>query len=135
VRQHGGVKAQQLVDRARAEQVAGRPKAALGPAWDAVQAAMRAQDEGPVRDVQLLARDIAASSEGGVRADAEKLAAYCAALLEGVGGGVRMPGLLERMLLAGRSRPGDDRRPCPECAESIKREAKVCRFCGHPMDS
>lgn len=129
------MKASQLVNRARVEQAAGRPKAALRPAWDAVQEAMRAQDEGTVRDVELLARDIAESSEGGVRADAEKLAAYCSALLEGVGGGVRMPGLLERMLRSGRTRPGDDRRPCPQCAESIKREAKVCRYCGHRMDS
>jgi len=24
----------------------------------------------------------------------------------------------------------DDRRPCPECAEMILRQAKKCRFCG-----
>jgi hypothetical protein len=22
-------------------------------------------------------------------------------------------------------------KPCPQCAELVKREAKVCRFCGH----
>jgi hypothetical protein len=129
------VQASQLVKRARAELAAGRSKAALGPAWDAVQEAMRAQDEAPVRDVQLLALDIAQASQGGVRAEAERLAAYCAALLEGVGGGVRMPGLLERMLVSSRTRLGDDRRPCPQCAERIKRDAKVCRYCGHRFDS
>ncbi len=26
-----------------------------------------------------------------------------------------------------------DTRPCPRCAEAIKRAALVCRFCGHEM--
>ncbi len=122
-----------LVAQARAEQAAGRPKAALRIAWDAVQAAMLAQDAGPVRDIELLARDIVDSSDGSVRSDAQKLAGYCSALLDGVGGGVRAPSVLDRMFSAGRGKQADDRRPCPECAESIKVDAKVCRFCGHRL--
>jgi hypothetical protein len=127
------VKAADQVALARAELEAGRPKPALRQAWDAVQEAMRAHDEGPVRDAELLARDIAEQTDGSARADAEKLAAYCSALLDGVGGGVRSPGLLDRMFGGTRTKPADDRRPCPECAESIKADAKVCRFCGHRL--
>jgi hypothetical protein len=127
------VRAADLVDRARAEQAAGRSKPALRLAWEAVQAAMLAQDEGPVRDLELLARDIADSSDGSVHRDAQQLADYCSALLDGVGGGVRSPGLLDRMFGGARTKPVDDRRPCPECAESIKADAKVCRFCGHRL--
>lgn len=35
---------------------------------------------------------------------------------------------------AGRSEFADaDMQPCPHCAESIKRAAKVCRFCGREV--
>ena len=121
-------KAQQLAQRAREELVAGRYAAANRSAWESVQAAMIAQDEGPVREVQVIARDVADLAEGATREDAEKLATYCAALLEGVGGGVRAPSLVDRLF--GR-RSTSQRRPCPRCGEDIAAAATVCRFCGH----
>ena len=51
------MRAQQLVTRARAELDAGHYPADNRSAWEAVQAAMLTQDEGPVRDVELIARD------------------------------------------------------------------------------
>lgn len=124
------MKAQQLVDQARAELVAGRYAAANRSAWEAVQAAMLAQDEDTVREAQVIARDVADLAEGGTRDEAEKLATYCAALLEGVGGGVRAPSLIDRLF---SRRSTSDRRRCPECAEDIAAAAKVCRYCGHRL--
>lgn len=131
------MEADRLVARAREEHAAGRQSAALRSAWEAVQSAMLRQDEAPVREVEELARGIAAASEGSTRTEAERLTDYCAALLDGVGGGVRAPSLLDRLFGGLRKRdaaPPDLRRPCPECAESIKADAKVCRFCGHRLD-
>ncbi len=124
------MRAQQLVESAQQELDAGKYGAANRTAWEAVQSAMLAQDEGPVREVLGIAREIAARTEGGTRDEAEKLASYCAALLEGVGGGVKAPSLLDRLF---SRRSGSDRRSCPECGESIAVAAKVCRFCGHRL--
>jgi hypothetical protein len=124
------MKAQQLVERARQELAAGRYAAANRSGWEAVQAAMIGQDEEPVRQVLVIARGVADAAEGGTREEAEKLATYCAALLEGVGGGVRAPSLIDRLF---SRRSTSDRRRCPECAEDIAADAKVCRYCGHRL--
>jgi hypothetical protein len=29
----------------------------------------------------------------------------------------------------------DEAKPCPQCAEIIKHKAKVCRFCGSPVET
>ncbi len=124
------MRAQQLVERARAELAAGKPSAANRSAGEAVQSAMLSQDEGPVREAQEVAIAVARVSDGSTRDEAEKLATYCAALLDGVGGGVRAPSLLDRLF---SRRSTSDRRRCPECAEDIAAAAKVCRFCGHRL--
>ena len=128
-------KAEQLVGRARDELDAGRLAAANRSAWEAVQAAMLTQDEGPVRDVAQIARAIVADADGSTREDAEKLASYCAALLDGVGGGVAAPSLLDRVFGGVRGRTDERRRRCPECAEDIAVDAKVCRYCGARFDA
>ncbi len=124
------MKGQQLVVQARAELVAGKYGAANRSAWEAVQAAMIAQDETTVREAQTIARDVADLAEGSTRDEAEKLATYCAALLDGVGGGVRAPSLIDRLF---SRRSTSDRRRCPRCAEDIAAAAKVCRYCGHEL--
>ncbi len=127
-------KAQQLVARAQQELAAGKQSAALRSSWEAVQSAMLAQDEAPVRDVQVIVTAIEEQSDGSVHAEAEKLAAYCVALLDGVGGGVRAPSLIERMFGGGRRAERQSRRRCPECAEDIAADAKVCRYCHVRLD-
>jgi hypothetical protein len=128
------MQADALVAKARSELDAGRSGTALRTAWQAVNQAMLQADERPVRDVLPLAEAIAAATSGRERGDAETLVRYCRAVLDGVGGGVAAPGLIDRMLGRGSRReqaaPPPDRRRCPECAEDIHVDARVCRFCG-----
>lgn len=131
------MQADALAARARAELDAGRHGAALRTAWQAVNQAMLQADERPVRDVLPVAESLVAVLSGKDLADAETLVRYCRAVLDGVGGGVAAPSLIDRMLGRGsrqaRPAPRSDRRRCPECAEDIHVEAKVCRYCGHRL--
>lgn len=126
------VRADDLVERARGELAAGRPSAALRSAWDGVNQAMLQADDRPVRGALEVAEALVSATSGKEKGDAEVLVRYCRAVLDGVGGGVAAPGIIDRMF--GRSsRAAKDRRRCPECAEDIHVDAKVCRHCGHRL--
>lgn len=114
------------MDEAVAAWERGDAKKALALTWDAVNSAMdHGQD-----DVLMRARDladaIAAATGGKLTSDAEQLASYCRHCLAGVGNGTQSLNLLA-LLTNWR------RRKCPDCAESIAKDARVCPHCGYRL--
>lgn len=108
---------------------AGDATSAIRYGWRAATSAARVQDESTLTQIATLADRAAAllvSTQPAQAADAERLADYCrACLLE-----PRSPadGLWGLGRLFHR---GQDRKECPDCAESIAARARVCRFCGY----
>jgi len=125
------MKAGLLLDRAREELDHGKLAAALRSAWKAVNQAILQGDEGVVNDALDVGLALRAASEGSVRDDADTLVNYCRAILDGVGGGVAAPNVLERLFGRTGRDSGQKRMRCPECAEDVHIEAKVCRHCGY----
>lgn len=119
------------IDAARKALERGRLKRALRLAWEAALRSNSSNDREGLEEVIGLAEAIRDRSQGRTREEASTLAAYCACARDNP-----QPARLFGML---RSRSDDRARPgtpeagkvCPDCAETVKREAQICRFCGH----
>lgn len=116
-----------LLDHARAEWAAGRGAKAVALAWDAVNRAMDRGSAEILSQAAELAEAIAAADEGRSAREARQLADYCRHCLAGVGNGTQSESLLA--LVTGWRR----RRRCPDCGESIAKDARVCPHCGYRM--
>lgn len=115
--------------RARSHWAGGNARAAIGSGWDAANDALISGDRVTVEAVAVLAADIATATGGRVSEDAAQLSSYCRLALDGVGTGVQATSVLGRMF--GRTK----RRKCPDCAERISVEAKVCPHCRYRFPS
>lgn len=85
-------------------------------------------------ELRIVAEALVAATDGKVHVEAERLARYCGAVLDGVGGGVRSPSIIDRLF--GRSSDRSEAAPrmrCPRCTEDIAVDARVCRYCGHHL--
>lgn len=114
------------VQDARNHLAAGHPRRSLSAAWRAADAALREGNASTLQSVMAIAEELQRNSEKRVATDAQRLASYCQHALDGAGGGVESHSILSRI-----SRMRKPRKACPDCAEQIPAEARVCRYCGY----
>ena len=118
------MKPSEHLELAQAEWDRGNARKAVAAAWDAVNRAMDRGDDSVMRGAADLSRTIADATSGSIAAEARRLTEYCDGCLAGVGSGTQAESLLN--MITGWRR----RRSCPDCAESIARNACVCPHCG-----
>ena len=99
--------------------------------WTAAFAANAAADEAALAAVASLAAAISERAGGRPGREADTIGRYCRHCLE-LGPESPRKGVLDMLF----TRRGQGARPeptkrCPDCAETIKVAAKVCRFCGY----
>ena len=117
---------QDRIDEARVAWARGDARRAVAQGWDAVNTAMDRGADAILMQARDLALAIAEATEGRSQADARRLYDYCRHCLAGVGTGTQAPSLFALIT-------GWRRRKCPDCAESIAREARVCPHCGYRL--
>jgi len=101
---------------------------AVRGAWEAANAAVRADDEETLAAVVALASQLEEQEVGRERREVTLLRAYASHCLQDLRSGGRQRPILDRLL---RRRPGPQTKQCPDCAETILAAANVCRFCGY----
>jgi hypothetical protein len=118
------------LDEAAALLAAGRHAAALRHAWRAVQEAVRLRDRASLDAAAAFAVSAATLARGREREDAHVLHRYAEACLADLDAGVP-----QRPPFSLRRRPETPAlKTCPDCAESVRPAARVCRFCGYRFE-
>ena len=119
------------LEQAREALEGGRVKRALKHAWEAGLPASSSNDARSLRDVIAVGRAIGECAPDRDAAAAATLVAYCTEALENP----RPRRTLWAGLRTADSAVSRDTKTCPDCAETIKAGAKVCRFCNHGFEA
>jgi hypothetical protein len=122
----------QVVELARAREALGRGnlRRALRHAWNAGIAAASDGDERTLEAVIDLAALV--GDREGAEKDARALATYCSNSLTDARAGIRRGSFLSELLAR---RPKRAIKTCPDCAETVRGAASICRFCGHRFNN
>jgi hypothetical protein len=119
----------EALERARAAFANGRIGPSVRHGWSAALAAIHERDAEQLGAVLVLARWVEEQASGRWRKRAETLGAYCSAALDG---GLEVE---SRAPWLGRLFARERTKQCPDCAETVKAAARVCRFCGYRFDA
>ncbi len=125
------LKIEQNIELARGALQDGQLRRALRHAWEAGLPATASNDARSLREVIDLGGRIQAHATGRRADEAARLVAYCSHALENPQ--PPRPGWA-RFRLGGADTGLEATKDCPDCAETVKAAATVCRFCGHRFE-
>jgi hypothetical protein len=112
----------------------GQVKRAVRQAWNGGQIAARLNDEASLEALIELGEAIRDGTRGRARDDAAMLVMYCSHCLADARAGIHRSASPFARLVGLGLRPSQPTKVCPDCAETVKAAARVCRFCGYRFE-